>query len=255
MRARILGGLGAALTLAAAAVLVRPDLADSLSEVVAVLESQDPKRLLLVLGSVVGAYAAWAARTGSSERPPEDGPAAQFSGVGDPPEAVSAADRTRTGASFDDRTAAACSGDESAMDAVRSTLAETAASAHARAADRPPEEAHRVVETGAWTDDPTAAAFLAGDGGPGFSLWSRLRAWLDPETERRRRVERTVEAVSRELESGGDARGETESGEIGRGGTGRGETGRRDTERGEGGHGETERRETERRADDGGDSR
>lgn len=242
MRVRVLGALGAALTLGAAAVLVRPDLADSLSGVVAVLESQDPKRLLLALGSVVGAYAAWTARTGSSDGFSEsEGPATRFDGD-DPPEAVSAADRTRTGASFDGRIEAACSGDESAADAVRSTLSETAASAYARAADRTPEEARRAVETGAWTDDATAAAFLAGDGGPGFSLWARLRAWLDPETERRRRVERTVEAVGQALESGSDARGEmghseTESGEAEQGATERGET---------------ERGEAEPRADGGG---
>lgn len=198
MRARVLGGLGVALTLAAGAVLVRPELADSLSGVVAVVESQDSKRLLLVLGSVVGAYAAWAARTSSPERFSEKGPAARFDGD-DPPEAVSAADRIRTGESLDARIEAACSGDEEALAEVRSILAETAASAYARAADRPPEEARRAVETGAWTEDPTAAAFLADDDGPGFSLWGRLRAWLDPAAEGRRRVERTVEAVDQVL--------------------------------------------------------
>lgn len=203
MRTRVLGGVGALLTLAAAAVLVRPDLADSLAVVVAVLESQDTERILLVLGFAVGAYAAWAARSGSSQQSPEGGPAAQFAGVGDPPEAVSAADRTRTGASYDVRIEAACSGDEEALDVIRSTLAQTVASAYARAADCPPEEARRAVGTGAWTDDSLAAAFLAGEAGPSFSVLDRLRAWLDPEAERRRRVERTVEAVSGVLDDRG----------------------------------------------------
>jgi hypothetical protein len=202
MRTRLLGGIGALLTLAAAAVLVRPDVADSLSGFATVLESQDPERLLLALGFAVGAYAAWAARSGSGEQIPKNGPAARFAEVGDPPEAVSAADRTRTGASLDARIEAACAGDEEALDSVRSTLAETAASAHAHAADRRPEEASRAVETGAWTDDSIAAAFLAGEAGPGFSLLARLRAWLDPEAERRRRVERAVEAVSGVLDAG-----------------------------------------------------
>ncbi|PSQ47868.1 hypothetical protein BRD15_06370 [Halobacteriales archaeon SW_6_65_15] len=125
MRTRLLGGVGALLTLAAAAVVLRPDLADSLSGPVAVVESQDPERLLLALGFVVGAYAAWAARSGSGDQTPREEPAARFAGVGDPPEAVSAADRVRTGASLDASIEAACTGDEAAFDAVRSTLAET----------------------------------------------------------------------------------------------------------------------------------
>jgi hypothetical protein len=217
--------LGVASTLAAAALLVRPELTNSLSGVVAIVESQDPKRLLLLLGSVVGAYAAWAARASSPSSRSEDGPTARFDGD-DPPEAVSAADRIRTGESFDARIEAACSGDEKALAEVRSTLAETATNAYARAIDSPPAEARRAVETGAWTEDPTAAAFLAGDGGPGFSLWSRLRAWLDPAAEERRRVERTVEAVSRVLQTeghGSEANG-TEASESDAGESGDGES-------------------------------
>jgi hypothetical protein len=196
MRARVLGGLGALLTLVAAAVVVSPDLADSMGEV---LESRDPERLLLVLGSVVGLYAAWSARASSPEAPARDGPEAKFERTGDPPEAVSAADRTRTGESLDDRIAAACAGDDEALRAVQSNLADTAASAHARAADRSPEAARRDVVSGAWTDDPIAAAFLADESGPDFSLMARLRAWLDSSAERRRRIDRTVEAVGRLL--------------------------------------------------------
>jgi hypothetical protein len=202
MGTRLLGSIGALLTLAAAAVVVSPGLADSLSGVVAALESQEPERLLLALGVAVGAYAAWAARSASGDDSPEGGPAARFTGVADPPEAVSATDRTRTGGSFDALTAAACTGEEAALDAVRSTLAETAASASARAADQAPEQARRAVETGAWTDDSVAAAFLAGEVGPDFSVLARLRAWLDPAAERRRRIERTVEAVGDVLDAG-----------------------------------------------------
>ena len=200
MRTRVLGGLGALLTLAAAAVVVSPTLADQMSAAVGFLESRDPQRVLLVLGSVVGAYAAWAARASSSERPPTDTPSARFSDLGARPESVSAVDRTRTGESFDDRVAAACEGDERALRAIRVTLADTAADAVVRVADAGPERARRAVETGAWTDDRVAAAFLAGESGPNFSLLARLRAWLDPAAERRRRIDRTVDAVSRILD-------------------------------------------------------
>ncbi|WP_128478143.1 DUF7269 family protein [Halorussus pelagicus] len=209
MRVRALGALGALATLLAAAVVVAPGLADRLSAVVSVLESRDPQRLLLVLGSVVGAYAAWAARGGRPDRAPTDGPAARFDATDDRPQQVSAADRARTGETFDASVADACDGDERALDAVQSTLADTAASAHARAADRGPEQAELAVATGAWTGDQTAAAFLAGESGPSFSLASRLRAWLDPAAERRRRIERTVGEIERVLGDKSDAEGDS----------------------------------------------
>jgi hypothetical protein len=207
MRARVLGGLGALLTLVAGAVVVSPDLAASLSAVVSALESQGSERLLLVLGSAVGLYAAWAARSGAPDRSAVEGPAARFEDVsgllgtsGSPgapnrPETVTAADRTVTGETLDDRIAAACEGDDRALRAVRSNLAETAASAHARSADRTPEQARREVRSGAWTDDDIAAAFLGDEAGPDFPLLARLRAWLDPEAERQRRIDRTIGAV------------------------------------------------------------
>ena len=195
MRAKLLGSLGAVVTLVAAAVVVSPGLADPLSAVVSVLESQDSERLLLLLGSAVGLYAAWAARANSPAGTPPDGPAARFETEEDPPEAVTTTDRTRTGENLDERIAAACAGNDEALEAVRSNLADTAASAHSRVADRTPAEARRDVRSGAWTDDLLAAAFLADDSGPNFGLFARLRSWLDPETERRRRIDRTVEAV------------------------------------------------------------
>lgn len=203
MRLRVFGGLGALATLAAVAVALRPDLVETLPQAVSVVESQPPERLLLGLGLVVGALAVWTSRGGSPVDDPPERPAARFARVGDPPEAASAADRALTGASFDGQVAVACSGDDSALRAVRDTLADTAASALARTEDRDSEQARRAVETGAWTDDPLAAAFLADDGGPDFPVTARLRAWLDPETERRRRVERTVEAIRESAETEG----------------------------------------------------
>src|SRR6056297_248601 len=121
------------------------------------------------------------------------------------PERASAADRTRTGEAFDARVEAACDGDGRALRAVESNLADAAASAYARRADCPPDEAESAVATGAWTDDRTAAALLGDESGPHFSLVARLRAWLDPAAERRRRVERAVEAVGRVLDDERDA--------------------------------------------------
>lgn len=226
-RTRLLGGLGALATLVAVAVLLDPGLADALPGISDLLESRDPERLLLGLGGVVAAYAAWTARAGSSEPQPTDGSSARFARDGDPPEVATAAERTRTGESFDARVEAACAGDDEALRAVQSTLVEAAASAlertggRASSDDRTPADgrtsasasdripagdytratARRAIETGDWTDDDLVAAFLADEEGPGFSLLARLRAWLDPEAERRRRVERTVDAISQSMHS------------------------------------------------------
>lgn len=204
MRARLLGGLGALATLLAGAVLVVPGVADSLTAALSVVESRDPRRLLLLLGLAVGTYAAWTARGNAPERAPTEGPAARFAG-GDRPERATATDRTRTGETFDARVEAACEGDERALRAVESNLADAAASAYARRADCQPADAESAVATGAWTEEPTAAALLGDESGPHFSLVARLRAWLDPAAERRRRVERTVEAVGRVLDDERDA--------------------------------------------------
>lgn len=201
-RARLLGGLGALLTVATAVVVFAPGLvADPVAEISAVLESRDPQRLLLALGVLVGLYAGWTAWRGSPDRGATEGPAAAFEGVGDPPETVTAADRARTGRSFDERVADAVAGDDRSLASVQGTLARTAAATYARAADCDADAATRAVETGAWTDDPTAAAFLAGEDGPNFSLWARLKEWLDPAAERRRRIDRTVAAVETAFET------------------------------------------------------
>ena len=57
-----------------------------------------------------------------------------------------------------------------------------------------------MIATGAWTNDRVAAAFLGDERGPGWTFRERLRAWLTPERETERRAERTVAALSRELE-------------------------------------------------------
>lgn len=197
MGARILGGLGALATLAAGAVAYRPELVAGLPVVDALVETLPPERLLLALGLAVLATATWTARGGSSrsDSGARAGPVDRFDRTDDPPETVSAADRARTGGSFDARVGAACSGDDLALRMVRESLADTAASAVAGAGDRDPEAARRAVETGAWTDDRLAAAFLADEDGPDPPLAARLRAWLDPTAERRRRIERAVDAL------------------------------------------------------------
>jgi hypothetical protein len=80
-----------------------------------------------------------------------------------------------------------------AWERVRSELAELAAETYADAANVPPATAEQAVRRGEWTGDDLAAGVLAG----GVSRRARLRLWLTPERERRRRVARTVRAVER----------------------------------------------------------
>lgn len=54
-------------------------------------------------------------------------------------------------------------------------------------------DAVHAVESGEWTDDPVAAAFLAGDGGP--SLWYDAVFGLVGESPSQRRVRRTARAI------------------------------------------------------------
>jgi hypothetical protein len=80
-----------------------------------------------------------------------------------------------------------------AWERVRSDLAELAADAYADTENVSPATARRAVRRGEWTGDTLASGVLAGD----VSRWARLRLWLVPERERRRRVERTVRAIRR----------------------------------------------------------
>ncbi|MDZ7746600.1 MAG: hypothetical protein U5K28_08890 [Halobacteriales archaeon] len=55
------------------------------------------------------------------------------------------------------------------------------------------DDPERAVATGTWTDSRPAAVFLGSEVSP--TLFERLRRWLDPETEYRRRVAATVTAI------------------------------------------------------------
>jgi len=78
-----------------------------------------------------------------------------------------------------------------AWERVRSELAALAAETYADAANVSPATAEQAVHSGEWTGDDLAAGVLAG----GVPRWARLRLWLTPERERRRRIARTVRAI------------------------------------------------------------
>jgi hypothetical protein len=60
--------------------------------------------------------------------------------------------------------------------------------------------AEDVVATGKWTENRPAALFVGDEVEP--TLFERLRTWLDPESEHRRRMLATIEAIETKAEEG-----------------------------------------------------
>ncbi|MBV0900243.1 DUF7269 family protein [Haloarcula salina] len=195
LRTAVFGTVGLSATALAAALVFAPAaLGESL---VAVAGALDPS-LALVGGSLlVGLCAALAAWLGGDD----GGSGTAFDAAIDyPPEAVTATESALVAAEVDAAIGDAVAGDDEAMDAVTRRLTEAATTAHAVGAGVPRESARRAVRSGAWTEDAVAAALL--DPSEPHSLLARLRLWLDPESERRRRIRRTVDAIERT--SGGE---------------------------------------------------
>lgn len=96
-------------------------------------------------------------------------------------------------ATIDGATRADRDGEGEAVADLRESLVETATVVYAATTDSTPATAKAAVEAGEWTDDKAAAAFLAGETMP--LPGARLRLWLTPERERRRRIRRTVTAI------------------------------------------------------------
>lgn len=204
LRLRVFGAVGTLATLLAAGLLLVPDLLLAFGPVTAMVAAAgklDPKKLLLAGSLLVGLYLSIAARSATETTTGGAEPDAFDAATADPPEAVTTHRQRRTAEGLADRIDDAVDGDETARDAVVARLRETATAAYARAADVGPEAAREAVERGTWTEDRTAAAFLSDSESPSHSVWSRLRLWLDAETERERRLRRTI-SVTNDLAEG-----------------------------------------------------
>lgn len=86
---------------------------------------------------------------------------------------------------------------ESEIERYLQDLAATAADTYAMAVGCDEATAKRAVETGRWTDDRVAAAFLATDldSEVSFTAWERFNAWLTPERAFEARVRRVLDEV------------------------------------------------------------
>ncbi|MFB6298211.1 MAG: hypothetical protein ABEH56_06795 [Salinirussus sp.] len=112
-----------------------------------------------------------------------------------PPETPRVALSERPGSAFDNRLEAVGTGRGSRRERqLRATLERTAVDCLVAAEGCDEATARERVETGTWTDDPRAAAFLGGSGSrPPW--WVELWDWLRPMPRVERRVRHTVAAV------------------------------------------------------------
>jgi len=200
MRVRVVlfGVAGTLATLFAAGLLFAPDLLTSLAPIaplVTIAEATDTRQLLLAGSLLVGLTLTLAARSATRPAREGEGGDAFDAATAEPPEAVTTARQRRTAEALQTAIEETVDGDEDALDAVLARLRETVAEAYAQTTGCTLEEAQQAVAAGEWTDDRTAAAALARDDARTFSLWSRLQLWLDPEAERRRRLNRTIRAA------------------------------------------------------------
>lgn len=83
------------------------------------------------------------------------------------------------------------------FEAATRLVADTAVAACAEATGSDRRTARDRIDRGGWTDDPVAAACLAGPEGPRYPPLSRLRVRVAPASERRRRIERTLAEIER----------------------------------------------------------
>jgi hypothetical protein len=191
-RTLVLGALGLLGTLVAAAFVVVPNFVSGspLSSVAEATADADSEQVLLAVAAVVALLTLWAART--RREPAADDAFDDLTAT--PPETVVTDDDAVAGRRFDEQFEGAVvhggwREEEEAVPTLRSTAVDVLSLTTTE------EAARQAVEQGTWTDDPLAAAMLAGPDGPRPSIWARLRQWLDPAAERERRLRRTVCAL------------------------------------------------------------
>ncbi len=203
LRVALLGALGGLLTGTAAGLVFAPAPllgAVPVETAVRTVSGTDPTALSLwTVLAVLAALAvvSWSP-TGSGYVPGAGAETAFGRALADTPEGVTDDRRQVAAAELDaDLTRAVVDGGE-AFAEVREALFRTAVTAYAEYERVDPEtRSYAAVASGEWTDDPTAAAFLAEEDGPTPGLLARVRLWLTPERERRRRVDETLAAIRR----------------------------------------------------------
>jgi len=191
LRTVVFGTVGLLATAVAASLIFAPTAASE--SLVAVFGSVPPTTALLAGSLTVGLCAVFAGWLGGLLG--GGSPTAFDVAIDSPPETVTATESRLFAADIDTAIDDAVAGDDAAMDTVTERLAAAATMAYAVGGSVSQASARQAVRSGTWTDDAVAAAMLAPD--EPQSLLARLRLGLDPESERRRRIRRTVDAIER----------------------------------------------------------
>lgn len=196
----LFGALGAFAVAFGVGLLFVPDLLLALGPVdasVSVAAQLDTTVVALLAGGILVVSLATLSRTPTDVDPTDTqssaDPRFEHASTVPPEETTQTTAVTAAGIENDVRDAATNGGD--AYHEVLVLLYETAASAHAERTGVAIQDAKAAVDGGTWTADPVAAVTLAGADGPTPPLTMRLRLWLVPTRERRRRIERSVAAI------------------------------------------------------------
>lgn len=189
--------VGALTTAFGLALLFTPNtvLIDPVEMLVEGVETTGQGPVLLLTGIGVIAYLGIALRPTENET--ESGQATrrfeQY--IEQPPGTIPEDDRRLTASDLDEEITEAIENGGESLVVLRRRLRTTAASVYADVMNTQTASAQTVVDQGEWCRDPVAAAFLAGSAGPSTPLQGKLRMFLLPRRERRRRIERTITAI------------------------------------------------------------
>ncbi len=198
LRVAVFGALGVLATLLGVGLILFPSLVEM--GPFPIIEQWGAQRtvsqLLFLIGLGVLLYLLFAARSGTSEER-NTTPEQQFAQAQEtPPELVTAEKRQLAAASLDDSFTRAIEAGGAQFKHARNLLYQTAVVAYAETKGMSTDTASDHIDRGEWTTDTTAAAVLATNKGPQPPLFARLHLWLRPERERKRRLNRTIEAIA-----------------------------------------------------------
>lgn len=200
-RVAVAGGFGVLTTSLGVLLLVEPDILLGIGPIgwlVDLLSVPDAETLGLVAGGLAFLYLAIAARSRSVGETVQEGTNIErrFDVAATPsPESNATTGRSIAASSLDDDIAEATDSGGDAFREVRSQLLTTAITVYADHTGTSRERARGAVRSGEWSNDPVARAFLADRDEVTPSTTMRLRHWLVPVRERKRRIERTIEAI------------------------------------------------------------
>lgn len=197
--------LAAALLAVGATLAIRPAvLLGAIPELAALLAALDPGTAVLALLLVLVLVAPTigiAGRLGSGSPAPlvdsadESDPASRLDESDDFPLVGESFQRdVALATAYEDRSRATRA---EARERLVDSLRPIAATTYANRAGLSLEDATAAVETGAWTDDPRAAAFLGGEGGPSTPIWLWLIDLVSTADPFARSLERTVAEIER----------------------------------------------------------